>query len=272
MTKSIHPTAIVGAGAEIGDDVSIGPYCIVGDNVRLAEGVNLISHVTVVGHTTIGPRTRIFPFASIGHEPQDLKYAGEPSTVIVGADCTIREHVTINPGTAGGGMETRIGDNCLLMIGVHVAHDCRVGNHVVLANQVGLSGHCQVDDYVRFGGMCGVHQFVRIGAHAFVGGLSKVNDDVIPYGMVVGNPGHLGGLNLVGLKRRGFSRDAIHALRAAYRAIFTKDGTLSARVDAAAETFKGERLVEELIAFIRAPSQRSLCLPRNGADLDDADL
>ena len=271
MTTTIHPTAIVGAGAEIGDGVTVGPYCIVGDNVKLAEGVTLVSHVTVAGHTTIGPRTRIFPFASIGHEPQDLKYAGEPSTVTVGADCTLREHVTINPGTTGGGMETRVGDNCLLMIGVHVAHDCRVGNHVVLANQAGLSGHCVVDDYVRLGGMCGVHQFVRIGAHAFVGGLTKVENDVIPYGMVVGNPGYLGGLNLVGLKRRGFSRDSIHALRAAYRTIFAPEGTLSERVEAAAETFKGEPLAEELIAFVQTPSQRALCLPRKGHDLDSAD-
>lgn len=264
MTATIHPTAIVAASARLGRGVTIGPYCVVGDNVTLGDGVSLMSHVVVTGHTTIGDRTRIFPFASIGHEPQDLKFAGEPSTVVIGTDCTLREHVTVNPGTAGGGMVTSIGDHCLLMIGVHVAHDCRVGNHVVFANQSGLAGHCVIDDYVRLGGMSGIHQFVRIGAHAFVGAMSMVENDVIPYGSVLGNRAYLGGLNLVGLKRRQFDRERIHALRAAYRMIFSSEGTLRERIEDAAQMFAGEALVEELIAFVRQPSERSLCMPRNG--------
>lgn len=266
MSGIIHPTAIVSEKARIGNDVSIGPYCIVGDNVSLSDGVNLVSHVSIDGHTSVGPRTRIYPFSSIGHPPQDLKFEGEPSTVSIGADCTLREYVTINPGTAGGGMETRVGDNCLLMVGVHIAHDCIVGNHVVMANQASLAGHCVVEDYVRFGGICGVHQFVRIGAHAFIGAMSFVENDVIPYGSVLGNRAYLGGLNLVGLKRRKFDRESIHALRAAYRMIFASEGTLRERVEDAAEMFKGEKLVEDVIGFIRMPSERALCMPRNGSE------
>lgn len=266
MTASIHPTAIVSENAKLGQNVVIGPYCIVGAEVSLGDGVKLVSHVSIDGKTTVGPRTVIYPFSSIGHPPQDLKFEGEASTVAIGADCTLREYVTINPGTAGGGMETRVGDNCLLMVGVHIAHDCRVGNHVVMANQASLAGHCVVGDYVRFGGMCGVHQFVRIGAHAFVGAMSFVENDIIPYGSVIGNRAYLGGLNLVGLKRRKFDRDSIHALRAAYRMIFSSEGTLRERVEDAGEMFRDERLVEDLIAFIREPSERALCMPRNGAE------
>lgn len=269
MTAAVHPTAIVSPSATIGDNVTIGPYCIIGDEVTLGDGATLVSHVSVDGRTTIGPRTRIYPFSSIGHPPQDLKYEGEPSTVSIGADCVLREYVTINPGTSGGGMETRVGDNCLLMVGVHIAHDCRVGNHVVMANQASLAGHCIVDDYVRFGGICGVHQFVRIGAHAFIGAMSFVENDVIPYGSVLGNRAYLGGLNLVGLKRRKFDRESIHALRAAYRMIFSNEGTLRERMEDAAEIFRGEKLVEDVINFIRKPSDRALCMPRNGAGLEE---
>lgn len=268
MTTSIHPTAIVSPGAKIGKGAVVGPYCTIGDNVVLGEGVELISHVSIDGRTTVGKGTRIFPFSSIGHPPQDLKYDGEPSVVTIGENCVLREYVTINPGTSGGGMETRVGDNCLLMVGVHVAHDCKVGNNVVMANQASLAGHCVVDDYVRFGGICGVHQFVRIGAHAFVGAMSFVENDVIPYGSVLGNRAYLGGLNLVGLKRRGFDRESIHALRAAYRMIFSSEGTLRERIEDASVIFKGEKLVEDVIDFIRKPSDRSLCMPRNGAGLE----
>lgn len=264
MSASIHPTAIVSERAKLGKGVTIGPFCVVGENVTLGDAVTLESHVSVDGHTTIGARTKVFPFGSIGHQPQDLKYQGEASTVEIGSDCVLREYVTVNPGTSGGGMRTAIGDNCLLMIGVHVAHDCRVGNAVVMANQASLAGHCQVGDYVRFGGLCGVHQFVRIGAHAFVGAMTFVENDVIPYGSVLGNRAYLGGLNLVGLKRRKFDRDSIHALRAAYRMIFSSEGTLRERVEDASEIFKGQALVEEVIEFVRQPSERALCVPRNG--------
>jgi UDP-N-acetylglucosamine acyltransferase len=180
----------------------------------------------VAGRTTIGARCKVYPFASVGHRPQDLKYAGEPSTLEIGENTTIREHVTINPGTAGGGMITKIGDNCWIMIGVHIGHDCIIGNNVVFSNNVTFAGHCRVDDYVVMSGYSGATQFVHIGAHAFVGGLSKVEKHMIPYGAAVGNPAELSGLNLVGLKRRGFDRDAIHNLRTAYRMIFSTEGTL----------------------------------------------
>jgi UDP-N-acetylglucosamine acyltransferase len=264
VQTSIHPTAVVSPRAVIGRGVSIGPYCSVGEHVVLGDEVELISHAVVTGRTEIGARTRIFPFASIGHEPQDLKYRGEPSRLTVGADCTIREHVTISPGTEGGGMETVLGDHCLLMIGVHVAHDCRLGHHVILSNNAGMAGHSSAGDYVILSGHVGVTQFVQIGAHAFVGGMTKVENDIIPFGMAIGNPGHLGGLNLVGLKRRGFDRESIHRLRAAYRMIFSNEGTLRERVEDAGKIFEADPLVQQVIEFIQRPSAGSLMLPRDG--------
>jgi UDP-N-acetylglucosamine acyltransferase len=264
MTTSIHPSAIVEPGATLGADVKIGPFSIVGAGATLGDGVELISHAVVTGHTTIGPRARIFPFASIGHQPQDLKYAGEASTLSIGSDVTIREHVTISPGTAGGGMVTSIGDRCLIMIGVHIGHDCHIGNNVVLSNNVTFAGHCSVGDFVVMSGYSGTTQFVNIGAHAFVGGLTKVERDVIPYGAVAGNPAELSGLNLVGLKRRGFDREAIHNLRAAYRMIFSNEGTLRERVDDAKSFFPDDELVHDVVQFIIDAKDRPLTLPRNG--------
>lgn len=264
MSAEVHPTAIVEDGAELGDGVSIGPFCIVGSNAVLGDGVELISHAIVTGRTTIGPNCRIFPFASIGHRPQDLKFAGEPSTLEIGANVTIREHVTINPGTRGGGMITKIGDNCLIMIGVHIGHDCIIGNNVIMSNNVTFAGHCRVDDFVVMSGYSGATQFVHIGAHAFVGGLSKVERDLIPYGTAVGNPAELSGLNLVGLKRRGFDRDAIHNLRTAYRMIFSVEGTLRERVDDASAIFPEDELVQDVVRFIVEAKDKPLTLPRNG--------
>jgi UDP-N-acetylglucosamine acyltransferase len=261
----VHPTAVVSPRARIGADVRIGPYSVIGDDVVLRDGVELISHVVVAGRTEIGAGTRIFPFASIGHQPQDLKYNGEPSRLYIGERCVIRENVTINPGTLGGGMETRIGDDCLFMASSHVAHDCKVGNNVVMANYCGLAGHAVVGDFATFGGTCVVHQFVRIGAHSFIGAQSMVDADVIPYGMAIGNRAKLGGLNLVGLRRRKFDREVIHSLRAAYRMIFSSEGTLRERVDDAANMFKSEPLVQEVVNFITAANDRPLCMPRNGA-------
>jgi UDP-N-acetylglucosamine acyltransferase len=268
---TIHPTAVVSPRAVLGAGVTVGPYCIVGDNVVLGDGVELVSHVVIEGRTEIGARTRVFPFASLGHEPQDLKYRGEPSRLIIGSDCSIREHVTMSPGTEGGGMETRIGNHCLLMIGVHVGHDCIVGNHVILSNNAGLAGHCKIEDYVILSGHVGVKQFVELGAHCFIGGMTKVDNDVIPFGMVVGNPGHLEGLNLIGLKRRGFDRENIHKLRAAYRMIFSNEGTLRERVEDAAKIFEGDPLVTQVIDFIQKPkaSGGTLMLPRDGADMPE---
>lgn len=222
----------------------------------------------VEGRTTVGAGTKIYPFASVGHAPQDLKYHGEESRLTIGTECTIRENVTINPGTEGGGMETRVGNNCLLMASAHVAHDCQVGNRVVLANYVGLAGHSVVEDFVTFGGICVVHQYVRIGAHAFVGAHSMVDADVIPYGLAVGNRAKLAGLNLVGLKRRQFDRDDIHALRTAYRMIFASEGTLRERVNDAAEIFSSSRLVQDVVTFLNDANERPICAPRNGANGD----
>lgn len=264
----VHPTAIVGSNAKLGAGVRIGPFCIVGDNVVLHDNVELISHVSVDGHTEIGEGSRMFPFSSIGHEPQDLKYAGENSRLVIGKRTTVRESATINPGTAGGGMLTQIGDDCLIMANSHVAHDCIVGNNVVMANVVGLAGHCVIGDNVIFGGICVVHQFTRIGSHAFIGAQSMIDADVIPYGMALGNRASLAGLNLVGLKRRKFDREAIHRLRAAYRLIFASDGTLRERVEDASELFREDKLVQDVVSFIGSAADRPIMTPRNGTNPD----
>jgi len=260
-----HPTAVIESGAKLGAGVKIGPYCVIGPEVTLDEGVELMSHVVVTGRTHVGPRTRIFPFASIGHQPQDLKYRGEPSTLTIGADCMIREGVTLNPGTEGGGLSTTIGDRCAFLANSHVGHDCHVGNNVVFSNNVMLAGHCIVGDFAILGGGAAVIQFARVGAHAFLGGMSGLENDLIPYGMALGNRAHLSGLNIVGLQRRGFSRTDIPELRRAYWALFAAEGTLMERVEDVAAEFKEHPIVIEIVAFIRAGGKRSLCTPR-GAD------
>ncbi|MBF0372663.1 MAG: acyl-ACP--UDP-N-acetylglucosamine O-acyltransferase [Alphaproteobacteria bacterium] len=259
---AIHPTAIVDPAAKLADDVSIGPYCVVGPEVSLAARVELVSHVVVAGRTTVGEGCRIFPFASIGHQPQDLKFKGEPSTLVIGRDNLIREHVTMNPGTAGGGMITRVGDDCLFMMGSHVAHDCVVGDSVIMANNATLAGHVTVGEFAVLGGLSAVHQFVRIGRHAMIGGMSGVETDIIPYGSVTGNRAHLSGLNLVGLKRRGFSRDQIHALRNAYRLLFAPEGNLQERIADVAEQFEDQAAVMEIVEFMRADTSRGICQPQ----------
>jgi UDP-N-acetylglucosamine acyltransferase len=258
----IHPTAIVAPGAKLADDVVVGPYCIVGERVSLATSVILRAHVVVDGRTEIGEGTQIFPFASIGLEPQDLKYRGEQSRLIIGRNNNIREYVTMNPGTTGGGMVTRVGDNGLFMVGAHVAHDCQIGDHVVMANNATLAGHVIVDDYVVLGGLSAVHQFVRLGRHAMIGGMSGVERDVIPYGQVMGDRARLCGLNIVGMQRRGYSREDIQGLRAAYQFLFSEGGTFSDRVVDMAERFGGIRPVDDIIDFIRADSSRAICQPK----------
>lgn len=258
----VHPTAIVAPEARLGENVVIGPYCVVDGEVSLGDGVRLYSHVVVTGRTTVGPNTHIYPFASIGHQPQDLKYKGEPSRLEIGANNIIREHVTMNPGTAGGGMVTRIGNNCLFMVGSHVAHDCIIGNHAILANNATLAGHVMVGDYAILGGLSAVHQFCRIGRHAMVGGMSGVEQDVIPYGSVIGNRARLAGLNVVGLKRRGFSRAEVASLRKAYRLLFAEEGSMAERLNDVAEMYKDNRAVMEIVDFIRGESSRSICQPR----------
>jgi UDP-N-acetylglucosamine acyltransferase len=259
---SIHPTAVVDDGAELGADVEIGPYSIVGAQVSLGDGVKLHSHVVVGGRTTIGAQSEIYPFASIGLAPQDLKYSGEDSELVIGARTQIREHVTMNPGTAGGGLLTKVGDDCLFMVAAHVAHDCIVGNHVILANNATIAGHVTVGDYAIIGGLSAVHQFVRIGAHAMIGGMSGIEQDLIPYGQAQGDRARLRGLNLVGLQRRDFSRDEIRNLRTAYRLLFAPEGTMQERVDAVVEIYAEDVGVMEVVDFVRSDSSRAILQPK----------
>ena len=260
MSK-IHSTAIVHPNAEVDKNTIIGPYCCIGENVKLGKNVELLSHVIVEGHTSVGDGTRIFPFASIGHEPQDLKYDGENSKLIIGKNNTIREHVTMNPGTKGGGMITRIGDKCLFMMSSHVAHDCQIGDNVILVNNATLAGHVDIGDWAIVGGLSAVHQFVRVGRHAMIGGMSGIENDVIPYGLVMGNRAHLSGLNLVGLKRRKIPNDVIHDLRRAYRLIFAQEGTQAERLADVAELFSHVEPVREIVTFINKDSNRAICQP-----------
>ncbi|MEN3930786.1 acyl-ACP--UDP-N-acetylglucosamine O-acyltransferase [Microvirga sp. W0021] len=259
----IHPSSVVEAGAKIADGVKIGPFCVVSAQAELGEGCELISHVVVAGRTSIGARTKVYPFASLGHPPQDVKYAGEESTLVIGSDCTIREGVTMNPGTAHGRMTTTVGNHCLFLANSHVAHDCEIGNHVIFSNNVMPAGHCYIGDYVIVGGGAGIHQFARIGAHAFIGGMSAIENDVIPYGMAMGNRAYLAGLNIIGLKRRGFSREEIHELRHAYRLLFANEGTLSERVDDVSAAFSNQKIVAEILEFIRTSKDRSILTPRD---------
>ncbi|MEM9138804.1 MAG: acyl-ACP--UDP-N-acetylglucosamine O-acyltransferase [Pseudomonadota bacterium] len=260
---TIHPTAIVEDGAVLGADVKIGAYCIVGPHVTLGDGVELISHAVVTGHTQVGARSRIWPFASVGHQPQDLKFSGEESYLEIGEDTMIREHATLNPGTTGGGLYTRVGNNCLFMMGTHVGHDCQVGSNVIMANNATLAGHVEIGDFAILGGLSAVQQFTRIGHQVMVGGMSGVENDVIPFGSVLGNRASLGGLNLIGLKRRGFDRQTIHALREAYRLMFFGEGTLSDRAAEVAEKFAGVQPVDEMTSFVLADPGRSFCTPRD---------
>ncbi len=258
----VHPTAIIETGAQIADDVVIGPYCCIGDEVELGPGVRLESHVVVSGRTRVGDGCQVFPFASIGHRPQDLKYAGEPSELIIGRNNVIREYVTMNPGTKGGDMLTSVGDNGLFMMAVHIAHDCRVGDNVVMANSATLGGHVSVGDYAVLGGLAAIHQFVRIGHHAMVGGMSGVEHDVIPYGSVLGDRAFLSGLNIIGLKRRGFGREDIHTLRTAYRLLFAQEGTMSERLEDVSQMYNEIQPVMDIVEFIRSMSTRSICQPK----------
>lgn len=261
MTE-IHPTAVVDSRAELAGDVAIGPYCVVGPQVVLGEGVRLESHVVITGRTRVGDGCRIFPFASLGHRPQDLKYRGEDTELVIGRNNQIREHVTMHPGTAGGGGITRIGDGGLFMAAIHVAHDCRIGNGVIMANNATLGGHVEVQDHAYLGGLCAVHQFVRIGQQAMIGGLAGVENDVIPYGTVLGNRAYLNGLNIVGMKRRGVSREEIHDLRTAYRLLFAPEGAFAERLAEVAEQFADHPRIMEIVEFIRSAGNRAICVPR----------
>jgi UDP-N-acetylglucosamine acyltransferase len=261
-SAKIHPSAIIEDGAVIGAGCEIGPYCLIGPQARLARRVTLKSHVVIAGDTRIGEDTTIWPFASIGHQPQDLKFAGEASRLEIGDRNMIRESVTINPGTSGGGLVTRVGDDNLLMVNVHVGHDCTVGNTVVIANNVSLAGHVQVEDDVVIGGHAGIHQWCRIGRGAMIGVLAAVLGDVIPYGTVTGDSAKLAGLNLVGLKRRGKDKDDITGLRKAFKGITSGSGeTFKTRVQSQGDAHPDNPLVQEVVAFVMAQSDRAFCQP-----------
>jgi UDP-N-acetylglucosamine acyltransferase len=262
----VHHTAWVDRGAELAGDVHIGPLCVVGAGVRLAAGVRLESHVVVTGNTTLGPGCRVFPFACLGHRPQDMRHRGETTELILGRNNQVREHVTMHPGTVHGGGVTRIGDDGLFMASIHVAHDCRVGNGVIMANHATLGGHVEVQDNAYLGGLCAIHQNVRIGRHAMIGGLAGVEHDVIPYGTVIGNRAYLNGLNIVGMKRHGLTRDEINELRTAYRLLFAPEGAFSERLDEVAAQHADRPRVMEIVGFIRCAGSRAICVPRPGRE------
>lgn len=260
-SASIHPSAVVESGANIAAGCQIGPFCHVGPEVTLHEGVVLKSHAVVTGLTEIGAETVIFPFANIGDIPQDLKYAGEKTQLIVGKRNRIREGVTMNTGTDGGGGITRVGDDNLFMTGAHVGHDAIVGNHVVVANQSAIAGHCIIEDGVIIGGLSGIHQFVRIGRGAIIGAVTMVTNDVIPYGLVQGPRGALDGLNLVGLKRRGVAKEDINALRAAYQALAQGEGAFQERARRLSEEAPNSQYVRDVVDFVLKGSDRSFLTP-----------
>ena len=249
---TVDPSARIEPGAVIGRDVSIGPYCTIGPNVTIGDACRLVAHVHVAGHTTIGARTVVYPFASLGTPPQSVKYRGGPTRLVIGADCDIREHVTMNTGTEDDRGVTEVGERCFLMVGAHVAHDCKVGNDVTFSNNVLLAGHVTIGDNVLFGGGAAVRQFVRIGDGAMIIGLSGVRADVIPWGMAHGPLADLVGLNVIGMRRKGIAKADIHRVHEAYQALFFGNGEFRARVDQVAHADSGDLLVADMIAFIRS--------------------
>ncbi|MBW6506925.1 MAG: acyl-ACP--UDP-N-acetylglucosamine O-acyltransferase [Rhodobacteraceae bacterium] len=259
-TAVVHPSAVIEPGAVIGAGARVGPFCVVGPQVVLGARVELKSHVVVGGETEIGEDTAVFPFASLGQSPQDLKFKGEASRLVIGARNRIREYVTMNPGTEGGGLVTRIGNDCLFMASAHVAHDCQIGDRVILVNSVAVAGHCVLEDDVIVGGLSGVHQFVRIGRGAIIGALTMVTADVIPHGLVQAPRGVLEGLNLVGLKRRGVSKADIAELRDLYAAL--GEGNFRDAARRLADEGTQGTLAREVLDFILGPSERSFLTPR----------
>ena len=256
----IHSSSIIAKNTKIGKNVTIGPFCNVGDLVELEDNVELISNVHIEGNTKIGKGTKIFPFACLGTAPQDLKYNNESNSLIIGEKNIIREHVTINPGTEGGGGKTIIGNNCLFMIASHIAHDCKVGNNVIIANNVPLGGHVIIEDSVVIGGNSAVQQFTRIGRLAMIGGMTGVLKDVIPFGLSIGNRNHLQGLNLIGLRRKNYENKKIIGLDKAYKAIFSSKN-LHENLSKINGEFKDNELVNEVVNFIAKDKKRPICVP-----------
>lgn len=261
--SNIHPTAIIEDGAQIGKGVTIGPYCTIGNRVVLKDNVVLKSHVCVAGDTIIDKGTEVYPFASLGQAPQDLKFGGEHSRTRIGKNCTIREYVTIQAGTEGDRMETTVGDNILAMVGTHIAHDCVVGDHVVLANYVNLAGHVHVGNHTVIGGMSAIQQFVRIGEHAMIGGMSGVDKDVIPYGLVMGERAHLNGLNLIGIRRLGIPTEKTRTLMKAYDALFkNKTQNFKSNIQALQDNAEDNELIVNLKKFLSLETSRPYCTPK----------
>jgi UDP-N-acetylglucosamine acyltransferase len=256
----INNSSIISKKAKIGINVKIGPFCNIGDSVKLDDNVELISNVHIEGNTTIGKGTKIYPFASIGTDPQDLKFKKESNSLVIGERNTIREYVTINPGTVGGGGQTTIGNDCLLMISSHVAHDCKVGNNVIIANNVPLGGHVIIEDSVVIGGNSAIQQHTRIGRLAMIGGMTGVLKDVIPFGLSIGNRNHLQGLNLIGLRRKNYENKKIIELDKAYKEIFSSKN-LHENLIKINEEFKGNDLIDEVINFIAKDKKRAICTP-----------
>jgi UDP-N-acetylglucosamine acyltransferase len=260
MTQ-IDPSARIADGAKLGRNVSVGPYCVIGPNVTVGDDVRLIAHVHLTGHTSVGARTVIYPFASLGTPPQSVRYRGGPTRLVIGADCDIREHVTMNTGTEDDGGLTEVGDRCFFMVNTHVGHDCSVGNRVTMANNAVLGGHVEVGDDVVLGGQAAVHQFVRIGEGAMIAGVTGIGADVIPFGFAIGQRGTLEGLNMIGLRRRGLARADLHKLRKAYQALFLADGGFKDRVQSVAVEFGDDPYVGKIVAFIRAGESRPVMQP-----------
>jgi UDP-N-acetylglucosamine acyltransferase len=266
IMAAIDSTARIATGAVIGKDVSIGPYCVIGPNVVIEDGCQLLANVHVTGNTSLGAGTVVYPFASLGTPPQSVKYKGGPTRLVVGPKCEIREHVTMNTGTEEGGGVTEIGTRCFFMVGSHVAHDCHIGNDVTMANNATLGGHVSVGDNVFFGGLCAVHQFARIGEGVMIGGVTGVRGDIIPFGYASGQHAKLVGINVVGMKRRGFTRADIHRLRNAQNELFGGSGTFRDRLEVAAGKYAGDPVVGKVITFIQEGGSRALVQPPRAGD------
>jgi UDP-N-acetylglucosamine acyltransferase len=265
---SIDPTARVAPGAAIGGDVTIGPYCVVGAHVVIEDGCRLVAHVHVDGHTTIGAGTVVYPFTSLGTPPQSVKYRGGPTRLVIGPKCEIREHVTMNTGTEEAGGVTEVGARCLFMVATHVAHDCHVGNDVTLANNATLGGHVTVGDNVFFGGLAAVHQFVRIGDGAMIAGLTGVPGDIIPFGFARGSYARLVGINVIGMKRQGYTRDDMRRLRRFQQELFAGTGNFRERLDGVATKYAGDPVVGKVVRFIKEGGSRSLVQPARDGDAE----
>lgn len=261
MTK-IHSTAVIEDGAKLGADVEIGPYCYIGPRVSLCDGVILKSHVVVEGHTTIGEETHIHSFSTLGQSPQVKGHDDDTTTLVIGRNNEIREHVTMHPGTKDGRRETVIGDSNMFMVGSHIAHDCIVGSNVTFANNATIGGHVVVGNFVNLGGLCAVHQWSRIGDYSFVGGMAGLEGDLIPYGSCKANRAYLNGLNLVGMKRQGMARETINTLRACFKSLFSSEGIFQERVEAAAQLYTESAEAMAIITFIQASQSRSICMPK----------